>query len=81
MYEFHWSWNNGVQDGKEDFVSAEVEIYLVVLRHQRNHQLVLNKQIESHANSVLFFSWKSNASHHCTVEILEVDQRREILEK
>ena len=79
MYQFHWSRNNGVQDVKEDFISAEVEI--IILRHQRNHQLVLDKQIESHADSVLFFSWELNASHHCTVEIFKVDQRRGMLKK
>ena len=25
MYQFHWSWSNGVQDGKEDYTPVEVE--------------------------------------------------------
>ena len=48
---------------------------------QGNHWLVLDKQIESHADSILFFSWESNASHRHTVEILETDQRSGTLKK
>ena len=48
---------------------------------QGNHWLVLDKQIESHADSIVFFSWESNASHRHTVEILETDQRSGTLKK